>query len=59
MTMKAYGLFYSRFFFLVYTQLVSIELGKKSHVWNQMGQHEDKLSFKFASFNGAVSCWII
>jgi len=56
MTMKAYGLFYSRFFFLVYTQLVSIELGKKSHVWNQMGQHEDKLSFKFASFNGAVSC---
>ena len=29
---------------------------KRSHVWNQMGQHEDMLSFKFASFNEAVNC---
>jgi len=31
---------------------------KRSYVWNQMGQYEDKLSFKFASCNDAVSCWI-
>lgn len=29
---------------------------KRGHVWNQMGQHEDKLSAKFASFNEAVNC---